>query len=459
MDDEAGRAGPAGRPLDQAPPRSAPTPVEHSSRVATLDVLRGFALLGILAVNVESFSGPESMHDIPVGMVRPAFVGWHAHLDIAILVIKWAFVEGKMRAMFGMLFGAGVVLLTDRIEQRAGAGEVADIYVRRNMWLGLFGLIHGTLIWEGDILLQYALCALLFLYPFRRLAARKLIGIGMAIWIIGGTYGVLNFFDASRVIAQAQVLASAQMVQRVGATLTPAQHAALANELAISRAKPAAIAAAAQAGRRDYLDSLADRADSDVSFVYHVFRCGWIAEVVGCMLVGMGLFRCGFLSGRLSSRTYVLTAVIGYAVAWPTVIIGIWQTKLAGFSDAAAMRWMWAPYDVEQAAGTLANAAIVILIIKSGSLRTLTGALQSVGRTALSNYIATSVFCQVLFCWGPLKLFGTLQYYQELYVVLAFWSLSLVTSSVWLQHFTYGPLEWLWRSLTYAKRQPFKIIV
>src|ERR1700735_4851666 len=88
-----------------------PAPVARGERLATLDILRGFALLGILAVNIEDFAGPESLHDIPMGLAKAAFVGWHAHLDLAILTIKWLFIEGKMRAMFAMLFGAGVVLL------------------------------------------------------------------------------------------------------------------------------------------------------------------------------------------------------------------------------------------------------------------------------------------------------------------------------------------------------------
>jgi len=433
------------------------SPVERRSRVTTLDVLRGFALLGILAVNIETFSGPESIHDIPVGMALPAFVGWHAHLDLVILIIKWAFVEGKMRAMFGMLFGAGVVLLTNRIERRAGAGNAADIYVRRNMWLGLFGLIHGMIIWEGDILLQYALCALLFLYPFRRLPGRTLIGLGMLIWIVGGTFGILNFFDAPHVIAQGDILVSARAAERAGSDLTDEQQTSLTNALEQDRARPASIAAAVSAGRAGFWDGLPARANADIDFVYHVFRDGWIAEVVGCMLVGMGLYHIGFLSGTFTERTYFLTAVIGYLITWPIVLVGIWKTKEAGFSDAAALRWMYSPYDVEQAAGMLANAAAVILIVKAGALRWLTNCLAAAGRMAFSNYVATSLICQSLFSWGPYKMFGSLQYYQELFVVLAIWVFNLLISPLWLRWFAFGPLEWLWRSLTYWERQPFRI--
>src|ERR1700753_2482933 len=119
-------------------------PLGKGRPVASLDVLRGFALLGILVLNIEDFSGPESLHDIPVGVAKAAFVGWHAHLDMVILTLKWLFFEGKMRALFATLFGAGCVLLTERIERRAPEAA-ADIFLRRSMWLTLFGLIQRTL--------------------------------------------------------------------------------------------------------------------------------------------------------------------------------------------------------------------------------------------------------------------------------------------------------------------------
>jgi len=105
----------------------------------------------------------------------------------------------------------------------------------------------------------------------------------------------------------------------------------------------------------------------------------------------------------------------------------------------------------------LANAAAVILIVKAGALRWLTNCLAAAGRMAFSNYVATSLICQSLFSWGPYKMFGSLQYYQELFVVLAIWVFNLLISPLWLRWFAFGPLEWLWRSLTYWERQPFRI--
>ena len=137
-------------------------PIAATDRIASLDVLRGFALLGILLANIQDFASPTGiLHDIPLDVVSQR--GAHHALDVAVMIAQWIFVEGKMRALFGLLFGAGTVLLLERIERRAGPELAADVFHRRNMWLLFFGIIHGTLIWNGDILLFYGSFALLAL--------------------------------------------------------------------------------------------------------------------------------------------------------------------------------------------------------------------------------------------------------------------------------------------------------
>jgi uncharacterized protein len=107
-----------------------------------------------------------------------------------LMIVQWLFFEGKMRALFTVLFGAGSMLLLERIEDQKDAGKAADIFHRRNMWLLLFGILHGTLIWSGDVLTFYASLALLVLYPFRRIAGTKLLGVGLAVALVGGTFGI-----------------------------------------------------------------------------------------------------------------------------------------------------------------------------------------------------------------------------------------------------------------------------
>jgi uncharacterized protein len=154
-------------------------------------VLRGVALLGILVLNIEDFAGPGFMHDLPI----PYLFSAHLRINFFVLLMKYLFFEGKMRGLFSMLFGAGVILLTERAEKR-GRKDVADIYTRRNMLLMLFGILHGCLLWEGDILFDYGLQALLFLYPLRRLKAKTLLWNGTILSLCVAPLGVILFFGA-----------------------------------------------------------------------------------------------------------------------------------------------------------------------------------------------------------------------------------------------------------------------
>lgn len=429
-------------------------PLAVNQRIVALDVLRGGALLGILMLNIESFSGPASLHDIPVGVAKPAFVGWHASLDLIILTIKWLFFEGKMRTLFSMLYGAGIVLLTERL-QRQGRGErAADIFCRRNMWLLLFGLMHGALVWQGDILSQYALVALLFMFPLRRVPAKTLIVVGLAIGVIGGGWGMSNLVGAKDVLA-AERLRQAGAAALVEHRLpTPDQAAAMSAEAKARSEAPAQLEQQIRAGRAPYLSSAARRPASYLNWVIELFRSGLILEVVGSMILGMGLFKIGFLTGERPRSTYMATALAGYALCAPIVLTGVMMAHAQGFSTPAAVRWMYRPYSLEVFAGSIANAALVLFLLKSGWLAAASGALANVGRTAFSNYILTSVLCQSIFAWGPWKLYGGIEYYQQLYFVVAVWALNLTASALWLRVFSHGPLEWVWRSLVYWKPQP-----
>ena len=356
-------------------------PLAVNQRIAALDVLRGGALLGILMLNIESFSGPASLHDIPVGVAKPAFVGWHASLGLVILTIKWLFFEGKMRTLFSMLYGAGILLLTERL-QRQGRGErAADIFCRRNMWLLLFGLMHGALVWQGDILSQYALVALLFMFPLRLLPAKGLIVVGLAIGVIGGTWGMSNLVGARDVLAAERLRqgGAAYLVER--RLPTPDQAAAISAEANARSEAAARLEKQIQAGRASYLSGTARRPASYLNWVIELFRSGLILEVVGSMILGMGLFKIGFLTGERPRSIYLATAPAGYALCAPIVLTGITMAHAEGFSTPAAVRWMYLPYALEVFAGSIANAALILLVLESGWFAAAFRALANVGRT------------------------------------------------------------------------------
>jgi len=440
---------PAGTPEEVAGPAEAP--VQRNQRLPALDVLRGFALLGILMSNIEAFAGPEGLWGIPVGLPIPAFTGWHSGLDHSIVVLKWMFVEGKMRGMFSMLFGAGVILLTERLERCSGPVRAAGIYYRRNLWLLVFGLCHGFILWFGDILVDYSVMALVILYPLRRLGARALLILGLTVWLVGGTVGSTRVFDVAGVLRADSELAAARASGPFASEAQRDLLQATANQRQISAAT---MKETLREERLGFLAGLSGRIATEQGILKLKFGSFWVLEWLGAMITGMGLYKSGFLINKRPVREYVRLAFAGYAIALPLVLVGLWNVYKAGFTNAAFARWMAIPYSTEVMAGTLANVSILLLMVRSGWSRGIIGMVASVGRTAFSNYILTTIICRVLFAWGPWRLYGRLEYYQWYVIVAGVWAFNLIVSSLWLRIFAFGPLEWLWRSLTYWKRQP-----
>jgi len=443
----------------QGPPVEA-APVRREERISMLDVLRGFALLGILVVNIDDFASPQLLHDIPIGGAIDSLGGPHAQLNFLVLLAKWVFVEGKMRGLFSMLFGAGVVLMTERAEQRGAGAGIADIYLRRNMLLVLFGFLHGVLIWHGDILFLYGLAALLVVYPFRKMAATSLVALGLVLSVVGTTIGLFAWdggLDDIRLHDNAVLVAARE---KAGETVTPEQKAdekAWNERLDHFRPTPEKTKEAMDEAAESYGKSVAARLDdyfgpgSSGTIGFFVF------EAASAMLLGMGLFKCGFLTGRMSDRVYLWTAVAGAAVSASLTIVGLIESREAGFDFFVHEEWVYAPYFLCRTAGMLALAALVILAVRHEIWRSAQRRLAAVGRTALSNYLMTSLLCQFVFVWGPWPLYGQLDYYQLCGVVAAVWALNLGLSPIWLRHFEFGPFEWVWRSLTYLKPQRLRI--
>jgi uncharacterized protein len=182
-------------------------PVAQAERINSMDVLRGFSLMGILVMNICDFAYGFTNYAYPLSTVKPVFDGPHWKINTVAWFLRWILAEGKMRALFSMLFGAGVILLTERALARGAGIRVADIFTRRNMWLVLFGMLHGYLIWSGDILFYYGTAALLFLFPFRNVRVKRLMWVAGIILLInsvlifGGQYGTA--YSAKQAAAKA----------------------------------------------------------------------------------------------------------------------------------------------------------------------------------------------------------------------------------------------------------------
>jgi uncharacterized protein len=424
-------------------------PIKREERIDSLDALRGFALLGILPANVLVFGMYLAAGN------DPTVAGGATGLNLASWALFRILIEGKMRALFSMVFGASMILLTSRVEERSGATSAADIYYRRNLWLLVLGLAHAFLLFWGDILYPYALCALI-LFPFRKLPAKKLLIIGgLFIAFKTGWSGV----EAFRQVERRNLAAAADAAEKAGKKPSEAQIEAKKQlEAQRKQRKPSAeeLEKDAKKWRGNPLRVIAARAEDLAVWhglpYYDPVDC----DIWSMMFIGMGLFKLGVFSAARTYRFYIWLAIIAYLIGIPINSYDAWLPFKTGF-DRVTFAVTHVAYDIERLPVALADMALLMIICKADALRWLASRLAAIGQTALSNYILQSLVCTFVFTGYGLGLYGRLERYQLYYVVAGCWVLSLAASPVWLRHYWFGPLEWCWRSLTYWQKQPMRI--
>ncbi len=439
--------------LAQPPVSSHPAPVAESQRLKLIDALRGVALLGILLMNIPGFSMPDySSEDY---RNDPTNVNFWVSAVISI------FFEGKMRALFGMIFGAGVVLFIMKKEQTGT--PVTLLFYRRMFWLVIFGLIHAHLIlWIGDILYLYGICGML-VYLFRNVKPIYLVlGVPLVALVQFGANAA--FYHHVRSIRIAYVEASAVKAQNK--PLSEVQQKAMEQWREIEKKLIPSREDAKENTRRmksdystiaNYLRPIA----FDFQTKYLIIE---VWDSLALMLLGLALYRWSFLSGHWSNRNYWKVLIIGYTIGLPLVIYSFWHSHVHNPNLEAMLRrledvpiqWTGLIYPFQRILLVMAHASALILMYKSGIAQGLFRRLIAVGQMAFTNYIMHSVICTLFFFGYGLNYYGEFQLYQVYYVCLAIWVLQLVLSPIWLHYFLFGPLEWLWRSLTYWKLQPFK---
>ena len=420
-------------------------PVAQTDRIHAIDALRGFALLGILLMNIVAMGMYGASYD------DPTVTGGSTGANLWVWTAMHVLAEGKMRCLFSLVFGGSIILLMGRMSDRADA---ADIYYRRLLWLLLFGILHAYLLWAGDILYPYALCALA-LYPFRNIRAKRLVIAGSILVMLNALAYIGHGFQQREMIVKGQAAVQAAAAGRILTDDEQDEKKAYDEWRKFARPTESELAKDADQWRGSVWSVIKARAKV-VSFFhsfpyYHPFF--W--DIWSMMLIGMGLMKLGVLSAGKSYKVYLLFAVIGYGIGVPVNSYTAWLMIKSNF-DPVMHEFTASAYDVGRLSVALGHLGIIMLIVKAGVLRPLTSALAAVGQTAFTNYILTSILMAVVFTGYGFALYGTLQRYQLYYVVAAVWAVNLAFSPVWLRYYRFGPLEWCWRSLTYWKRQPMR---
>lgn len=425
------------------------TPISSGERIASVDVVRGIAVLGILLMNIVGFAFHAAAY------ADPSVAGGAAGINLWVYAINAVLVDGKMRGIFSLVFGAGVVILTSRAAERGAAADAADIHYRRMYWLLLFGAVHAYVLWWGDILYSYALLGL-FLYPMRRMSPRGLIvtGVTIAVLLTG-----LTAAAAFRTVAMRDQAIRADAAQATRAQLTKEQldaQKAWRDHLESVKPDAAELTRVNEAFGGSFTSALKERAGLVARFHFRPYYFPSLWDMLCMMLFGMALVPTGVLTGQRSYRFYVKMAVIAYGLGIPAHIWMVWRNVTIDF-EHVTMGFIAIPYEPARIAVCFGHVAVIMLILKAGVPGRIASGLAAVGRMAFSNYILQSIVCSTIFYGYGFGLFGKLQRYQIYYVVLGCWAVNVVFSMLWLRSYRFGPLEWCWRSLTYWQRQPMRL--
>lgn len=394
---------------------SGPTP--PSERIVSLDALRGFALLGILPINIWVFSMPEAV------LLNPTVYGDFTGVNYAVWLGSYIFAQQKLITLFTIMFGAGVVLFTESKQQ--ADQPVLRLHYRRTVWLLLIGLAHAYLLWYGDILVTYGLSALLIVHA-RHWQPSRQARVAIYLLVIPSVLEITAGLSPGAAGLSAQWTPPEAAIQReietyLGGWLTQMEHRI-----------PTAF-------RRQTVGFLS----------YSVWRTS------GLMLFGMALFRRGVLSNERDSRFYFKLVGVGSVIGMSLILTGVLYISSQDWAVEAALFWRQFNY---WGSLFLAGAYIggVMLYCRRRPEGVVTKSLVAVGRTAFSNYLLQTVLATSIFYGHGLGLFGQLSRIELLGVVVSIWAVQIPLSVFWLRYFRFGPVEWVWRVLTYKELQPIR---
>lgn len=394
-------------------------------RITSIDVLRGIAVLGILPMNIQGFSmvGAAYWNPTAYGDLRGA--------NLWVWLLSHLLTDQKFLNIFCMLFGAGIVLFASNAE--ASGRQPAPLHYRRMGLLVLFGILHGWLLWSGDILFDYGVCGMI-LFPLRELRPRALVAIGLAAMAVAS--GIQLAYGASAAHWPASDL------REVKEQLWQPTPQEVAGELAEFRG-----------GWRAQMQARAADAFSMETFFFWAWGL-WRES--GMMLAGMALFQWGVLSARRPAAFYWRLIAAALCVGIPVTLYGTlrdfahaWDFLYSFFYGMQFNYWA-------SPLVSLGWIGAAMLACRAAALPAATRVLAAVGRMAFTNYILQTAICTTMFYGHGFGLFGKVERTGQFAIVLGVWAVELAISPLWLRHFRFGPLEWIWRSGTYGRWEPLR---
>lgn len=428
----------------------------RSERFDSLDIIRGIAILFILCLNVSWMMGYAPM------IRDPRIPTWTA-LDQSAFTFVFTYLDGTQRGLLELLFGAGMMIMARKAMSPDGPVSVADLHYRRNLLLIAFGLFNAlVLLWPGDILFLYGLAAI-FIFPARLLKAKAQMLVAAALLLAVPTaLGVRHHMARAEV--QRTALA-AEAAQEAGKPLTPAMKKAQEEwKKAVGQTKPMA----ANPEKKKMVEEIRQQRHGPLLGYAAAQWAAWahlfsmldiflsiMAEIIATMLIGAALFQLGIIQGKASTRTYWAMLVAGYGFG---LTLRYWGAmEIQQFTPDPKLFWIHS--DVSRLAVVLGHLAGIHLLLRSSLGRAALKPFQAAGRMPLTTYLFTSL----LMCWlvAPgigLGLHGTMGWFGIQMLALGIIAAEVVATNIWMRYHETGPMEWLWKSLAYGKRQPYRRI-
>ena len=411
-------------------------PVTESQRIEVLDVVRGFSLLGILLLNIIAF-----------GLVSQSYI--NPSLDLpGSFTIDWVIwgaievtAEGAMRGIFSVLFGAGIVLFC---ANKSKADQ--KLFLRRNFFLLCFGIIDAYfLLWYGDILITYAVAGFI-LYYLRNLTGKTLLKIAVAILCFTA---LLNYLGKEVITYSKDAYVEVNSFEQTDITEEKVLWAEAWDEFRVNyQPNEAEIDAEVSQRRGTYAEVFEWNAERKNIVIYSLPFYLW--DIFLMMVLGMALFKLGILQAERSLSFYKKLAVVSFAIGLSVNFIELYLFTSSGF-DYRYSRVFLSSYDLGRLGMALGYISVVNIVIKADVFKVIRQKLQNVGRMALTNYILHSIICMVLFTGVGFGLVNEISRANLYLIVLAIWVFQIYFSGYWLKRYQAGPLEWLWRNMTYKR--------
>jgi uncharacterized protein len=372
-------------------------------------------------------------------------------------VIEMTF-AGTQRALFSMLFGAGMILFISGKEKRVEGLMPAEYYFRRQLWLLGFGLFNAfVLLWFWDILFLYAICGMI-IFSFRRLSPKALIIAAVVCLVFQTARDNVDFFrEKNRIVRGEMVAALDTSMQK----LTAEQKLDLAGMNALKQQY------SLESKKKDVEESI-NKIGGDYAALYEYqsersyhgeifYTYFGLWDVLIFMFLGMAFYKTGIMTGDAPAKTYWLLAIVGLGLG--SLLTWYRLSGIAGMNFNQYDIVKNIPMDTYELARTVRSIGIfaaTMLLYKSGVFKWFFAMMRPVGQMAFTNYLAQSFLVGLFFYGIGFGMFGKLQRYEIYYVVAATWALEIIWSNIWLRYFRFGPMEWAWRSLTYWELQPMK---